>query len=565
MSRITVFSLSGCPHCLRAKTLLTEKGYAYTEINLSEYPEKRTDILQLCDRLTVPQIFFSAQHVGGASELAELNETGQLAILYEEKIANGDLSEVRAEKRLQKPEYEARKDPAFEDANTLLPQFMVCKAGQNGSECLALSYSSTVKLLSDNMKADKTFTFGGILGWTPFSTKVRDCFTGRQLIEVLKENPTFRLEEASANAEAEALAQNMLRAGVFYDVAARCKAEQETSSSCNSTSPVHVSANNSETFQSGGHLYKLQAHDVSETTPLNCWARFCTPSGGCLIDGTRSPMLILKKAKAKLGSLVSKHTDKSGLVDYVAVAKDEDYDAFRIMVSELQEVDYVNMQPGLKKPFSINLYNMIVIHAFAEIGIAQKDLTRLTFFNVARYQLGAHSFTLNEIENGVLRGNAPGPAHMAGAFAASDSRIKAIIPRADVDFRIHFGLNCGAKSCPPVKWFTEEASEEELRLVAQAFCEDDGNFLPDPGKGILLVSKILEWYRVDFERAEACGKKARCGELLLPYCRGQKKDALEQLLKEHPKYKITYNSYDWSTNARVSKEFTRASVWSFWR
>ena len=37
--------------------------------------------------------------------------------------------------------------------------------------------------------------------------------------------------------------------------------------------------------------------------------------------------------------------------------------------------------------------------------------------------------------------------------------------------RIHFALNCGAKSCPPVKVFTGKGVEEELDVVTGAFVE----------------------------------------------------------------------------------------------
>ena len=40
-----------------------------------------------------------------------------------------------------------------------------------------------------------------------------------------------------------------------------------------------------------------------------------------------------------------------------------------------------------------------------------------------------------------------------------------------MDKRIHFALNCGAKSCPPIKVYTPEALEEGLQSAAAAFCE----------------------------------------------------------------------------------------------
>ena len=48
--RITIFSLSTCPHCNRVKGLFKDKKWEYYDISLSDYPDKRVDMLQLTDR-----------------------------------------------------------------------------------------------------------------------------------------------------------------------------------------------------------------------------------------------------------------------------------------------------------------------------------------------------------------------------------------------------------------------------------------------------------------------------------------------------------------------------------
>jgi len=45
---------------------------------LPDYPEKRSDMLQLADRLTVPQIFFNDRHMGGASDVEQMLSDGRL-------------------------------------------------------------------------------------------------------------------------------------------------------------------------------------------------------------------------------------------------------------------------------------------------------------------------------------------------------------------------------------------------------------------------------------------------------------------------------------------------------
>ena len=91
--------------------------------------------------------------------------------------------------------------------------------------------------------------------------------------------------------------------------------------------------------------------------------------------------------------------------------------------------------------------------------------------------------------------------------------------------------------------FTSEAVQEELRVVALAFCELDENVLIDVARRTLTVSKIFRWYASDFG-ASNVDVAARVGSWL----RGEKKDALEELLKGG-RFKILSHRYDWTSNA----------------
>ena len=101
MGRVTIFSLSECPHCQRSKELLSRLEMRFVDISISDYPEKRNDMLQLADRLTVPQIFFNARHIGGSSDLHDLHKSGALRPMHEALLAEPD----PADPRLAAPDY----------------------------------------------------------------------------------------------------------------------------------------------------------------------------------------------------------------------------------------------------------------------------------------------------------------------------------------------------------------------------------------------------------------------------------------------------------------------------
>ena len=82
MARVVMYTTQICPYCVQAKRLLNRKGIVFEEIDVSRDPElRRTMIQKAGGRLTVPQIFVGATHVGGYHELYELDEAGSLAPL----------------------------------------------------------------------------------------------------------------------------------------------------------------------------------------------------------------------------------------------------------------------------------------------------------------------------------------------------------------------------------------------------------------------------------------------------------------------------------------------------
>ena len=72
--RVIVYSIVGCPHCMRAKNSLQDRGLPYTDVSLDSFPQCREDVKHRTGKNTVPQIFFNAVHVGGNDELQALME-----------------------------------------------------------------------------------------------------------------------------------------------------------------------------------------------------------------------------------------------------------------------------------------------------------------------------------------------------------------------------------------------------------------------------------------------------------------------------------------------------------
>ncbi len=78
MAKVTIYTWTVCPYCVRAKRLLKEKGVEFEEINLDGHDEKFEELKKKSGMKTVPQIFINDKLVGGFQELSTANNSGEL-------------------------------------------------------------------------------------------------------------------------------------------------------------------------------------------------------------------------------------------------------------------------------------------------------------------------------------------------------------------------------------------------------------------------------------------------------------------------------------------------------
>uniref|UniRef100_A0A1A8P7D1 DUF547 domain-containing protein n=1 Tax=Nothobranchius rachovii TaxID=451742 RepID=A0A1A8P7D1_9TELE len=113
----------------------------------------------------------------------------------------------------------------------------------------------------------------------------------------------------------------------------------------------------------------------------------------------------------------------------------------------------------------------------------------------------------------------------------------------DAEPLIHFALNCGANSSPPIKIYTPQDINIQLRAAAEAFLENDAGCLVDSEKGEVRLSQIFKWYKSDFG-----GTDEKVLKWVLDHMGdSEKKTSLRGVLSSG-KIKVTFLSYDWSSN-----------------
>ncbi len=79
MKSVTIYTTPFCGYCFAAKRLLTAKGIAFEEIDVSADPSRRAEMVQRAmGRRTVPQVFIGGEGVGGFDEINALDRAGKL-------------------------------------------------------------------------------------------------------------------------------------------------------------------------------------------------------------------------------------------------------------------------------------------------------------------------------------------------------------------------------------------------------------------------------------------------------------------------------------------------------
>lgn len=172
--------------------------------------------------------------------------------------------------------------------------------------------------------------------------------------------------------------------------------------------------------------------------------------------------------------LLQKFVNSAGIVNYKGLKKEEArLDAYLQKLSE--NVPTAANSRNEKMAFWINAYNAATVKLILE-NLPISSITKLDggkTWDVKRIQLGSKKYSLNEIENEILR------------------------PQFK-DARIHFAVNCAAKSCPPLLngAFFPEKLEQQLERQTRKFIQN--SVANSISESAVEVSKIFEWYASDF-------------------------------------------------------------------
>jgi hypothetical protein len=251
-----------------------------------------------------------------------------------------------------------------------------------------------------------------------------------------------------------------------------------------------------------------------------------------------------QELRAHINKLFVRHLSNDGRqVDYQALIEDKEFAEFLCLTRRLRNLDVFEMNKARRLAFFLNIYNALLIHAITIVGRPHSFVARFRLFQTAAYCIGGHLYSLNDIENGVLRGNQPPPYPFASKpfrDASHDARTEAVIDGGDP--RIHFGLNCGARSCPPIRAYDEFNVDQALEAATASFIRENVRIITDAQ---VELSRIFLWYAADFGNDVIWW--------ILKHWPLKTEEDLQRYRRvmqwaETGQLRITYAKYDWSLN-----------------
>ena len=243
--------------------------------------------------------------------------------------------------------------------------------------------------------------------------------------------------------------------------------------------------------------------------------------------------------EAALTTLLQDVVTEEGLVRYDRL-NDDLRDDFRRVLKAVEEFDLTTLlTQEARFAFWMNAYNVQMLQHIIETPEV-RDIIADGFgpqFFETRYRTAQRAISLNEIEHVILRS------------AEFDERL-AVLRLADLDPRLHVGLNCAALSCPRLRSraFTAANVSEELDIAMREYVNSPNHFSVRDGNYVL--SSLLDWFGSDFDSQ---GQPA--GDYLLSFMSSNRPDyaALRSLfegrtaaqIKAQPN--VTYQ-YIWQVN-----------------
>jgi len=171
--------------------------------------------------------------------------------------------------------------------------------------------------------------------------------------------------------------------------------------------------------------------------------------------------------------------------------------AFLMSTASLKLANLRDLTEDARLVFFLNLYHVMVLHAFLVLGPPNSALQWIPYFNNIAYEANDDIFSLTELEHCIIRANMTYPTQFLSRFVLPKSRYEMAVTISD--FRINFALNCGSLSNPPkILLYEVDNLSEQLDEAARLYLERMKCVTRGDNDIQVTVPRVCQWFAADF-------------------------------------------------------------------
>ena len=235
------------------------------------------------------------------------------------------------------------------------------------------------------------------------------------------------------------------------------------------------------------------------------------------------------------------YVDEEGMVNYKQLKQNrQKLDAFVTALANLDNKIYEKWSDPQKIVFWLNAYNALTLKVIIDNYPIKPSFWRSKKFpensirqisgvwSKIKFNIMGRKLSLGDIEHKILRKKFDEP-------------------------RIHMGLVCAAKGCPPLRnkpYINQKSHFHVFDPQTERFLSDPKKFEIDYENKIVYLSPIFKWFAKDFKKY--AGKQNLPGlnseqTGVIKFIRQHLNDKEKQFINKNT-FKIKYLKYDWSLN-----------------
>jgi hypothetical protein len=233
------------------------------------------------------------------------------------------------------------------------------------------------------------------------------------------------------------------------------------------------------------------------------------------------------------------HFDAQGATaDYAALAASKERARIADCLGELKDFDVRRVKVPAQMAFWINLFNAGVLRDASELRLAARAADVQAFFERSRLRLGEHAYSLDDLQHGLLRGNAPKQGGKRVQMSRGDPRLE-LMPIL-FDERTHFALHSACRSSPPLRVFEAGKLDRQLEDATTDYVRSTVSVRHEGA--LLVVPRLFRWFPSDF------GGKAGIVEFIA--ARLADEATVDKIDRRLGDVKLEYLEFDWTLNRR---------------